>query len=197
MADIPQTTVELSPVVTDAIVVAPTTTVVVEKPTTTVVVEEPTTTVVPIIEEAQPLSTAEFVSVLSALADATPEQVSAIVDEVLKADLSTDQAAQLVASPEVLTAITGEQAKQLFDSIEPAQLSDAMAAVIAETLNNPDVPTEVKQAFESSINIFGKDGFANYVPLGSAVSVAVRRVVIAGITAVSVASAGSAVRRRI
>lgn len=187
VADISQTTVELSPVVTDAIV-----------ETTTTVLEEPTTTtVLPVVEVAQPLSEEQFVEVLSVLDNATPEEVKAIIDEVLQADLSTDQAVQLVASPEVLTAISGEQAQQLFESIEPTELSNAMAAVIADTLNDPDVPTEVKQAFEEAINIFDNDGFSNYVPLGSAVSVAVRRVVIAGITAVSVASAGSAIRRRI
>lgn len=190
LADIPETTVELSPVTTDAIA---------EETTTTVeeVVVEPTNTLLPIVEEEQPLTAEEFVLVLSALTDATPEEVSAIIDEVLEADLSTDQATQLVASPEVLSAITGEQAQQLFDSVEPTQLSDAMAAVISDALNSPDVPTEVKQAFETSINIFGKDGFANYVPVGSAVSVAVRRVIIAGVAAVSIASAGSAVRRGI
>jgi hypothetical protein len=123
------------------------------------------------------------VEALSALSDATTsDEVQAVVEEILKADLSSDQAEQLVASAEVLTAITGEQAQQLFEQIEPAQLSESMAGVIAESMNNPDVPTEVKEAVEGTLNIFGNDGFSTYVPLGSTVNVAVRRTIIAGTT---------------
>lgn len=130
-----------------------------------------------------PLSEAQFVEALSVLAEASnPEEVQAVVEEILKADLSSDQAEQLVASGEVLTAITGDQAQQLFEQIEPTQLSDDMAAVIADALNSPDVPAEVKEAFEETINIFSNNGFSTYVPLGSNVNVAVRRTIIAGTT---------------
>ena len=143
----------------------------------------PSTFVLPEQAPDEPLSQADFVAALSALSDAaSPEQVQAVVTEMLKADLSSTQAEQLVASPEVLTAITGEQAQQLFQQIEPAQLSEDMAAVIADTLNNPDVPDEVKQAFENTLNIFGNNGFSKYIPLGSVVNVAVRRTIIAGTT---------------
>ena len=116
------------------------------------------------------------------MADSTPEEVQAVVEQILKADLSSDQAEQLVASAEVLTSITGSQAQELFEQIEPAQLSESMASVIADTMNNPDVPYEVKEAFEDTLNIFGNDGFSIYVPLGSNVNVAVRRTIIAGTT---------------
>jgi len=143
----------------------------------------PSTFVLPEQAPDQPLSQADFVAALSALSDATSsEQVQAVVTEMLKADLSSTQAEQLVASPEVLTAITGEQAQQLFEQIEPAQLSEDMAAVIADTLNNPDVPDEVKAAFEETLNIFANNGFSKYIPLGSVVNVAVRRTIIAGTT---------------
>lgn len=143
----------------------------------------------------QPLSQEQFVEALSVLKDATPEQVQSVVTEILKADLNSAQAEQLVASPEVLTAITGDQAQQLFEQIEPAQLSESMAAVIADTLNNPDVPTEVKQAFEETINIFGNNGFSNYIPLGSVVNVAVRRTIIAGTTILVALPSPVSVRR--
>ena len=133
---------------------------------------------------------------LSVLADAsTPDQVQAVVAEILKAELTSDQAEQLVASTEVLTAVSGEQAQQLFEQIEPAQLSEDMAAVIAATLNNPDVPDEVKQAFEDTLNIFGNDGFATYVPLGSKVNVAVRRTIVAGTTILVALPTPAPVRR--
>jgi hypothetical protein len=149
---------------------------------TTSTITTPTTIFEPDATPDQPLTEAAFVEALSVLANATPDEVQMVVDQILEADLSSEQAEQLVASTEVLTAITGEQAQQLFDQIEPTQLSESMASVIAETLNNPDVPTEVKEAFEESINIFGNDGFAIYVPLGSNVNVAVRRTIIAGTT---------------
>ena len=149
---------------------------------TTNTVETPPATFLPLIEPDEPLTQAEFVEALSALADSTPEEVQAVVEQILEADLSSDQAEQLVASAEVLTAITGEQAQALFEEIEPAQLSESMASVIADAMNNPDVPNEVKEAFEDTLNIFGNSGFSTYVPLGSNVNVAVRRTIIAGTT---------------
>ena len=143
----------------------------------------PATFVLPDAAPDEPLTEAQFVEALSALTEATtPEEVQAVVEEILQADLSSDQAEQLVASAEVLTAITGDQAQQLFEQIEPTQLSESMAAVISDAMNDPDVPDEVKEAFEETLNIFGNEGFATYVPLGSNVNVAVRRTIIAGTT---------------
>jgi hypothetical protein len=128
------------------------------------------------------LTQAQFVEALSALTEATPEQVTQIVDTILNSEVTSQQAEQLVAAVEVLSAITGEQAQELFQAIEPAQLSESMAAVIADSMNDPAVPDEVKEAFEDTLNIFGNDGFSTYVPLGSSVNVAVRRTIIAGTT---------------
>ena len=133
-------------------------------------------------ETGEPLTQAEFVEALTALSEATPDQVTQIVDTILASEVTSDQAEQLVAAVEVLSAITGEQAQELFQAIEPAQLSESMAAVISDAMNDPAVPDEVKEAFEGTLNIFGNDGFATYVPLGSSVNVAVRRTIIAGTT---------------
>ena len=133
-------------------------------------------------ETGEPLTQAEFVEALTALSVATPDQVTQIVDTILANEVTSDQAEQLVAAVEVLSAITGEQAQELFQAIEPAQLSESMAAVISDSMNDPAVPDEVKEAFEETLNIFGNDGFATYIPLGSSVNVAVRRTIIAGTT---------------
>jgi len=130
----------------------------------------------------EPLTSEQFEEVLTALSEATPEQISEIVDTILNSEITSEQAEQLVASPEILSAVTLEQAQQLFEQVEETQLSESMAAVIAEALNDPSVSDEVKEVFEESINIFGNDGFATYVPTGSAVNVAVRRTIIAGTT---------------
>ncbi len=149
---------------------------------TTNTVETPPATSLPPVAPDEPLTEAKFVQALSVLADSTPEEVQAVIEQILEADLSSDQAEQLVASAEVLTAITGTQAQELFEQIEPAQLSESMASVIADAMNNPDVPNEVKEAFEDTLDIFGNNGFSTYVPLGSNVNVAVRRTIIAGTT---------------
>jgi hypothetical protein len=133
-------------------------------------------------ETGEPLTQAQFVEALTALSEATPDQVTQIVDTILASEVTSQQAEQLVAAVEVLSAITGEQAQELFQAIEPAQLSESMAAVISDAMNDPAVPDEVKEAFEGTLNIFGNDGFATYVPLGSSVNVAVRRTIIAGTT---------------
>jgi len=175
----PQTSEPLSPATTAPIIPSDTSTSL-PKPSetsTSVEVTPPT-----FFSPDEPLTTEQFVSVLAVLSESTPDEVAEIVTTILASDLSSDQAEQLVASAEILTAITGEQAQQLFDEIEPTQLSKSMAAVIADALNDPEVPDEVREAFEESINIFSNDGFSTYVPTGSAVNVAVRRTIIAGTT---------------
>ena len=158
--------------------------------------ESPTTTAdVPVeVVSEQEITDEVFSQALENLADASEAEVQAIVEELLTGDLSTEQATELVADVALLSAITPEQAQALFEEIKPAELTEEMASVIAEALNDPSVPTEVKEAFEEAINIFGNDGFSDYVPVDSVVSVAVRRTVIAT-TAILVAIPAPAVRR--
>ena len=158
--------------------------------------EFPTTSVdLPIEVVSEEAVTDEvFSQALENLADASEAEVQAIVEELLTGDLSTEQAAELVTDVALLSAVTPEQAQALFEEIKPAELTEEMASAIAEALNDPSVPTEVKEAFEQAIDIFGNDGFSNYVPVDSVVSVAVRRTIIAG-TAILVAIPAPAVRR--
>ncbi len=126
------------------------------------------------------LSDAEFEMVLDDLEDALPDEITAIVNTLLATEVTSVQAVQVVSSPEVLATISGEQAEQLFDAVDESALTveqqiDIVAAIA-------DAPTEVKEAFENEINIFGGEGFDNYVPTGSNVSVAVRRTIIVGTT---------------
>ena len=197
---IPETTLTTSPQTSDPLppaTTAPTiplepSTSLPEPPDTSTSVEIPSTS---LLDSDEPLSDEQFEQVLTALSDATPEQISEIVTTILNSDMSTEQAEQLVASPEILAAVTPEQAQQLFQQVEETQLSEAMAAVIADALNDPDVPAEVKEAFEEAINIFGNDGFDQYVPVDSAVTVAVRRTIIAGTTILVALPSPAPVRR--
>ena len=183
---LPETTLTTSPQTTQP---APATTTNTTPPEPSTSVPEPlesTTTVdVPpstFVSPDEPITAEQFAEVLTALSEATPEQITEIVTTILNSELSTEQATQLVASVEILSAVTPEQAQQLFEQVEETQLSESMASVISEALNDPSVPAEVKEAFEEAINIFGNEGFDTYVPVDSAVSVAVRRTIIAGTT---------------
>jgi hypothetical protein len=176
----PETTLTTFPQTTS--IVVPATTIPVLPPVSVSNAPETTTSIYTAPETGESLTQEQFVEALTALSEATPDQVTEIVDTILNSEVTSDQAEQLVAAVEVLSAITGDQAQELFQAIEPAQLSESMAAVIADAMNDPAVPDEVKEAFEDTLNIFGNDGFSTYVPLDSNVNVAVRRTIIAGTT---------------
>lgn len=91
------------------------------------------------------------------------------------------------------------------------QLEDVFAVVFDEPLTNEEVaalvlivngaPEEVKQALEAAVNVFG-EGFDQYVPSGSSITVAQRRVVVAAgalLSALPTApvAGGSSRRRRV
>ncbi len=190
---LPETTLTTFPQATSTTI--PATTIPSLPPVSVSSAPETTTSVYVPPETDQPLTQEQFVEALTALSEAAPDQVAEIVDTILASEITSDQAEQLVAAVEVLTAITGDQAQQLFEQIEPAQLSESMAAVIADSMNDPDVPAEVKEAFEETLNIFGNDGFSAYVPLGSNVNVAVRRTIIAGTTILVALPSPAPVRR--
>ena len=190
----PETTLTTSPQTTSPTI--PATTIPPLPPVSVSSAPETTTSVYVPPETDEPLTQEQFVEALTALSEAAPDQVAEIVDTILASEITSDQAEQLVAAVEVLTAITGEQAQQLFEQIEPTQLSESMAAVISDSMNDPDVPDEVKEAFEETLNIFGNEGFATYVPLGSNVNVAVRRTIIAGTTILVAMPSPAPVRRK-
>jgi hypothetical protein len=138
------------------------------------------------------LSDEAFVAVLQDLQDALPDQITAIVTTLLNTEVTSEQAVEVVSSSEVLESISGEQAQELFDAVDQSALTveqqiDIVAAV-------QDAPTAVKEAFEEKINIFGGEGFDDYVPVGSNVNVAVRRTIIVG-TTILVAMPSPVVRR--
>ena len=148
--------------------------------------ETPDTVLLPLTtfsEDAQllpALSDAEFEMVLDDLEGALPDEITAIVTTLLTTEVTSQQAVQVVSSPEVLSTISGDQASELFAAVDEESLSveqqiDIVAAIA-------DAPTEVKEAFEDKINIFGGEGFDEYVPVDSNVSVAVRRTIIVGTT---------------
>jgi len=104
------------------------------------------------------------------------EKVQEIVAEILEAEITNDQAVQLATSPELLASITSDQAAEIFESIDAGEISEEEASQIVAAVQN--AVESVRKAFENEINVFGGK-FDAYVPTGSQITVAERRVVVA------------------
>ena len=190
----PATTVQKAPATT-----SPDTTVTPEPSTslpnateTTTTVNLPSTTFPEDAPLLPTLSDEAFVAVLQDLQDALPDQITAIVTTLLNTEVTSEQAVEVVSSSEVLESISGEQAQELFDAVDESALTVEQQIEIVAAVQ--EAPTEVKEAFENEINIFGGEGFDDYVPVGSNVNVAVRRTIIVG-TTILVAMPSPVVRR--
>lgn len=120
--------------------------------------------------------------------------IAEAVDELLSADeeISIEVATELATSAAVLASVTSEQAAEIFAAVDPDALTDDQAAAIVAAVQ--DAPTEVKEAFEAEINVYGGQ-FDSYVPTGSNISVGERRTIIAVnalVTGAATAAAGGA-----
>jgi len=135
-----------------------------------------TTTLQAPTNPTQPLTQTELLNTLQSLSEAPTEAIQGILTAVLTKELDTSQTTLLITTPAVLENITPTQAEQLFEQITPTELSpDEAEAVVAAV---QEAPKEVREAFESTLNIF--QGFADtYVPLNSTVPVGTRRALIA------------------
>ncbi len=142
----------------------------------------------------QPLSDEQFAEVVDILESdtVTEEQVASAVDAVLEAGVTEDQATELATSAKVLESIDGEQATEIFATVDIGEVTPEEAAEIVNAVQ--EAPTEVRDAFEEEINVF-EGAVDTYVPLGSSVPVSTRRVII-GMSAVFIFSAPVPVPRR-
>ena len=137
----------------------------------------------------EPLSNEQFEAVVGILESdsVSEEQVSNAVDSILELGVTEDQATDLATSAKVLESIDADQATDIFQEIPVADLSPTEEAALVETLTN--APTDIKEAFEGAIDIFG-EGLDDYVPTGSGIDVKARRALIA-VTAVTTTLAGA------
>jgi hypothetical protein len=109
--------------------------------------------------------------------DATEEQIIAAVELLIESgQLSSGVAEELATSPQVLESITGNEASEIFDAVSVSDLTEDASEEIINAVQ--EAPTEVREAFETEINVFGGK-FDTYVPVGSTISVAERRTVVA------------------
>jgi hypothetical protein len=133
------------------------------------------TTTIPDIEPTDD-DTEQLDEILETLTEAAPEQIVAAITQVLATDITSEQAAEIASSPEVLAAITEQQAEQLFEQLQVDELTEEQLAEFTAAIQ--EAPTKVKKAFEKTINIFGSE-FENYVPTGSNIPVKTRRTLVA------------------
>ena len=172
------TTTKVAPIATVSTVSNETTTPSLLPPTTTSSVLETILepVILPEIVKDQPISQKEFTEILDKIQDIPAEKLVAVIATILDTPITQQQAIQLVATPQVLEAVTEQQAEQIFTEIAPEQLSETEAEAIIEAVQN--APTKVKKAFEKIINIFGSQ-FENYVAVGSNIPVSQRRTLVA------------------
>ena len=127
-----------------------------------------------------------------ALAELSPEQVEQVVEALLAEEPSQEQAAALATSSEVLAIVSTEQAAQIFEALNVGELSDAQTEALISAVQ--DAPTEIREEFEDTIDIFG-EGLDTYVPTGSNIPVGERRTLIAVTAGITLAAAGTRIRR--
>ncbi len=120
----------------------------------------------------------------------TPETLLEALDA--SAEPTPAQAAQLATNPQVLAAASVEQAEAIFEALNVSELDNTQIAALIEAVQ--DAPAEVREAFEDTIDIFG-EGLDDYVPLGSNIPVGTRRTLIAVTAGVTLAAAGTRIRR--
>ena len=139
-------------------------------------------------------STVQPTTTTSSLPPATtiaPESPQTTLPAVLS-DVTPTQALTVALATETLQTLTASQATEIFASLPTEQLSDTQIADITEAVQ--DAPTEVRESFEEEVDVF-KAGFDDYVPLGSTIPVGTRRTLIAVTAGITLAAAGTRIRR--
>ena len=186
----PTATTASAPVITTAI--ATTTTV---APTTTTTSVEPSTTTTttppaPVAPAAlvTPAAQTEAVAALDS-PSVTPSEVAATVTNLIDSGLTGTAATDLATSDKVLTSIDPAQAESVFAAIPVSSLSQEQVDAVSAAVTN--APTEIKNAFESTIDVYGS-GFDKYVPVGSNIDVSSRRTLVAAAAAVTSIAAAAA-----
>ncbi len=143
-----------------------------------------------IVEDEQ-ITDEKVEQILEVLADAAPAQIVAAIEQVLTTNISSDQAVSIASSPEVLAAVTEEQAEAIFEEIVVAELTLEVAEELVEVLN--EAPVKVKKAFQETINVFA-GMFDSFQMVGQTIPVGERRTLVA--VSNTLVAVGASLRRR-
>jgi len=139
----------------------------------------------------QPITNVKVAQILQVLTDQAPAQIVATIQQVLTADISSDQAVSIASSAEVLAAVTEEQAEAIFEEIVVDELTAEVAEELVAVLN--EAPTKVKKKFQETINVFS-GLFNSYKMVGSTIPVGERRTLLA--VSNTLVAVGASLRRR-
>ena len=143
------------------------------------------------IKEDEPISDAKVEKILEVLADATPAQVVAAVEQILATNITSDQAVSIASTPEVLAVVTEEQAEAIFEEIVVEELTLEVAEELVAVLN--EAPDKVKEAFQETINVFA-GVFDSFQMVGQTIPVGERRTLLA--VSNTLVAVGTSLRRR-
>ena len=139
----------------------------------------------------QPISNVKVEQILQVLADQAPAQILSVIQQVLTADITSDQAVSIASSPEVLAAVTEEQAQAIFEEIVVEELTAEVAEELVAVLN--EAPTKVKKKFQETINVFA-GVFDSFQMVGQTIPVGERRTLLA--VSNTLVAVGASLRRR-
>jgi hypothetical protein len=203
--DPPQTTIQTTTTST----VPPTTTTEQTSTTTEVSTTTTTTTLAPVVSSTSVApSTTELQTTTSTAAPSTTSTTSStsvppttqppIPEPTLPVPIPTststlppqiteEEATKIALDPEVLATITEEEATQVFEALVVEDLTDAQVEELIASVSA--APTEVREAFEKTVDIFSGE-LDTYVPLGSNVPVSTRRTLVT-LAAVTMAAAAT------
>jgi superfamily II RNA helicase len=131
-------------------------------------------------------------ALVTALSNLAPEQVAQVVETILAEEPTQEQATALATSSEVLAIVSTQEAAQIFEALDVGQLTDAQTEQLISAVQ--DAPTSIRQTFEDKVDIF-KSALDTYVPVGSNIPVGTRRTLIAVTAGVTLAAAGTRIRR--
>jgi hypothetical protein len=165
-------------------------------PATTIAPQSPQTTLPAVLSVAEVttlLTEAKTTEALvTALSNLAPEQVAQVVGTILSQEPTQEQATALAMSSEVLAVVSTQEAAQIFEALDVEQLSDAQTEQLISAVQ--DAPTSIRQTFEDKVDIF-KSALDTYVPVGSNIPVGTRRTLIAVTAGITLAAAGTRIRR--
>ena len=155
------------------------------------VVWSSSTTTLPDIKSAEPITDAKVDQILEGLAEQAPAQIVATIQQVLTADITSDQAVSIASNAEVLAVVTEEQAEAIFEEIVVDELTAEVAEELVSVLN--EAPIKVKKKFQETINVFA-GVFDSYQMVGQTIPVGERRTLMA--VSNTLVAVGASLRRR-
>ena len=143
------------------------------------------------IVEDEPITDAKVEQILEVLQDAAPAQIVAAIEQILTTTITSDQAVSIASTPEVLDAVTQDQAEAIFEEIIVEELTTEQADELVEVLN--EAPTKVKKAFQETIDVFS-GLFDSFQMVGQTIPVGERRTLVA--VSNTLVAVGASLRRR-